>query len=80
MPLSQYDKHTLHCVMGSYLKIHTIRCFQLHESFVLIPDKIQSLIDFVVDLVEDHVDQDGSQFSESVVDRWYSGMLHSRMW
>ena len=30
------------------------------------------MIDFVVDLVEEHVDLDGSQFSESILERWYS--------
>ena len=29
------------------------------------------MIDSVVDLVEEHVDLDGSQFSESIVERWY---------
>ena len=28
--------------------------------------------DFVVDLVEEHVDLGGSQFSESILERWYS--------
>ena len=36
--------------------------------------------DFVVDLVEEHVDLGGSQFSESIVERWYLRMLHNRMW
>ena len=30
------------------------------------------MIDSVADLVEEHVDLDGSQFSESIVERWYS--------
>ena len=30
------------------------------------------MIHFVVDLVEEHVDLDGSQFSESILERWYS--------
>ena len=29
------------------------------------------MIDSVVDLVEEHVDLGGSQFSESVVEHWY---------
>ena len=29
------------------------------------------MIDFVVDLVEEHVDLGGSQFSESILERWY---------
>ena len=29
------------------------------------------MIDIVVDLVEEHVDLDGSQFSESIIERWY---------
>ena len=29
------------------------------------------MIDSVVDLVEEHVDLDGSQFSESILERWY---------
>ena len=29
------------------------------------------MIDSVVDLVEEHVDLGGSQFSESIVERWY---------
>ena len=29
------------------------------------------MIDLVVDNVEEHVDLDGSQFSESIVERWY---------
>ena len=30
------------------------------------------MIDFVVDLVEERVDLGGSQFSESILERWYS--------
>ena len=29
------------------------------------------MIDFVVSLVEEHVDLGGSQFSESIFERWY---------
>ena len=29
------------------------------------------MIDFVLDLVEEHVDLGGSQFSGSIVERWY---------
>ena len=29
------------------------------------------MIDSVVDLVEEHVDLGGSQFSESIFERWY---------
>ena len=29
------------------------------------------MLDFVVDLVEEHDDLGGSQFSESVLERWY---------
>ena len=36
------------------------------------------MIDSVVDLVEEHVDLDGSQFSESIVERWYSGRVSQR--
>ena len=36
------------------------------------------MIDSVVDLVEEHVDQDGSQFSESIVERWYFARVSQR--
>ena len=36
------------------------------------------MIDFVVDLDEEHVDLDGSQFSESVLERWYSAHASQR--
>ena len=36
------------------------------------------MIDSVVDLVEEHVGQDGSQFSESVLERWYSARVSQR--
>ena len=36
------------------------------------------MIDFVVDLVEEHVDLDGSQFSESILERWYSARASQR--
>ena len=36
------------------------------------------MIDFVVDLVEEHVDLDGSQFSESIVERWYFARVSQR--
>ena len=36
------------------------------------------MIDFVVDLVEEHVDLDGSQFSESILERWYFGHTSQR--
>ena len=36
------------------------------------------MIDFVVDLVEEHVDLDGSQSSESIVERWYSARISQR--
>ena len=36
------------------------------------------MIDFVVDLVEEHVDLDGSQFSESILERWYTARTSQR--
>ena len=36
------------------------------------------MIDFVVDLVEEHVDLDGSKFSESILERWYSARASQR--
>ena len=36
------------------------------------------MIDSVVDLVEGHVDLDGSQFSESIVERWYFARDYQR--
>ena len=36
------------------------------------------MIDFVVDRVEEHVDLDGSQFSESIVERWYFARISQR--
>ena len=37
------------------------------------------MIDSVVHLVEEDVDLDGSQFSESIVERWYFAR-HNGMW
>ena len=39
------------------------------------------MIDSVVDLVEEHVDLSGSQFSESILERWYSAhaSVHVRL-
>ena len=31
----QYDRHTLHCALGSMSSSSTIRCSQLHESLIL---------------------------------------------
>ena len=36
------------------------------------------MIDSVVDLVEEHVDLDGSQFSESIVERLYFALASQR--
>ena len=36
------------------------------------------MIDFVVDLVEEHVGLDGSHFSESILERWYSARASQR--
>ena len=36
------------------------------------------MINSVVDLVQEHVDLDGSQFSESIVERWYSARASQR--
>ena len=36
------------------------------------------MIDSVVDLVEEHVDVGGSQFSESIVERWYFAHVSQR--
>ena len=36
------------------------------------------MIDSVVDLIEEHVDLDGSQFSESIVERWYFARISQR--
>ena len=36
------------------------------------------MIDSVVDLVEEHVDLDDSQFSESFVERWYFARASQR--
>ena len=38
------------------------------------------MLHFVVDLVEEHVDLDGSQFSESIVECGILRMLHNGMW
>ena len=32
------------------------------------------MIDFVVDLVEEHVGSGGSRFSESILERWHSAL------
>ena len=52
--------------------IHIFRCCPHPESFSLILDWKVYMLDFVVDLVEECVDQGGSQFSESILERWYS--------
>ena len=36
------------------------------------------MIGFVVDLVEEHVDLDGSQFSESILERCYFAHISQR--
>ena len=36
------------------------------------------MIDFDVDLVEEHVDLDGPQFSGSILERWYSARTSQR--
>ena len=36
------------------------------------------VLDFVVDLVEERVDLGGSQFSESILERWYSAHTSQR--
>ena len=36
------------------------------------------MIDSVVDLVEEHVDLDGSQFSVSILERWYFACVSQR--
>ena len=36
------------------------------------------MIDSVVDLVEEHVDLDGFQFSESIIERWYFARVSQR--
>ena len=36
------------------------------------------MIDSVVDLVEEHVDLGGSQFSESIVERWHFARVSQR--
>ena len=36
------------------------------------------MIDSVVDIVEEHVNLDGSQFSESTLDHWY--FAHASQW
>ena len=36
------------------------------------------MLDFVVDLVEERVDLGGSQFSESILERWYSAHASQR--
>ena len=36
------------------------------------------MIDFVVDMVEEHVDLDGSRFSEFILERWYSAHASQR--
>ena len=42
------------------------------ESFSLILASTGYKFDFVVDIVEKRVDLGGSQFSESILERWYS--------
>ena len=38
------------------------------------------MIDSVVNLVEEHVDLGGSQFSESILEHWYFHVFHNGMW
>ena len=49
--------------------IHITRCSQHPESFVLMLEWKDLMIESVVDLVEEHVDLEGSQFSESILER-----------
>ena len=37
------------------------------------------LLDFIVDLVEERVDLGGSQFCESILERWYFAHASERM-
>ena len=50
--------------------IRTIRCCPHPESCSLILDFLGYMLAFVVDLVEERVDLGGSQFYESILERW----------
>ena len=72
IPMFQYDKHTLHCVLGSVSRNSHNSMFP--TSRIICFDsglKGLKMIDSVVHLFEEHVDLGGSQFSESIVERWY---------
>ena len=71
MPMSQYDKHTGHCVLGSVLSNSHNSMFPTSR-IICFDSGLKGLNDSVVPLVEEHVDLGGSQFSDSVLERWYS--------
>ena len=50
-----------------YRVVHTIRCSQLHGSFLLNLGWTDNMVDFVEGLVEERVDSGGSRFSESIL-------------
>ena len=78
MPMFQYDKHVVHCVLDSVSNNSQISMLPTSRIIFLILDWKDWMIDFVVDLVEKHVDLGGSQFFESILERWYSA--HASQW
>ena len=72
MSMSQYDKHTLHCVVGSVSSISLNSMFPISWIVFWIFDWRDYIIGFVVGLVEEHVGSGGSRFSESILERWQS--------
>ena len=73
----QYDKHTVHCVLVSVSSISHNSMFPTSR-IICFDSGLKGLVDSVVDLVEEHVDLDGSQFSESIVERWYFARISQR--
>ena len=62
LPSLQCDRHAVHCVLGPFRAIHTIRCCPHLEFFLHSGLNGFFLIDFVIHLVKERVDLGGSQF------------------
>ena len=79
MPIFQYDKHTVHCVLGSVSSNSHNSMFPTSR-IICFDSGLKGLSDrfCLVDLVEEDVDLGGSQFSESIVERWYFARVSQR--
>ena len=75
MPTSQYDRHTLHCALGSVSSDSHYSMFPTSRIICFDSGLRGWIVDVVGDRVDVRVDEGGSRFSEPNLERWRHAII-----